>query len=114
MENNAASGPDKINAYAIKKLPSTHAILVNAFVDAFENNKPLPDWLVKRKIMLLPKKQEAGITKNYRPIACLNITYKLYTSLLNKFLENHSTTNNIITMEQARGKKHSWGCAEQL
>ena len=42
-------------------------------------------------------------------IACLNITYKLYASLLNKFLENH-----CMTMEQAGEKKHSWGCADQL
>ena len=114
MKNNGAPGPDKINAYAIKKLPSTHTFLVNAFVDAFDNNKPLPNWLVKGKTILLPKNQETGIAKNYRLIACLNITYKLYTSLLNKFLENHCTTNNIITMEQAGGKKHSWGCADQL
>ena len=82
MKNNGAPGPDKINAYAIKKLPSTHKFLVNAFVDAFDNNKPLPNWLVKGKTILLPKNQETGITKNYRPTACLNITYKLYTSLL--------------------------------
>ena len=115
MKNNGAPAPDKINAYAIKKLPSTHTFLVNAFVDAFDNNKPLPNWLVKGKTTKkLPKNQETGIAKNYRPIACLNITYKLYTSLINKFLENHCTTNNIITMEQAGGKKHSWGCADQL
>ena len=74
MKNNGAPGPDKINAYAIKKLPSTHTFLVNAFVDAFDNNKPLPNWLVKGKTILLPKNQETGIAKNYRPIACLNIT----------------------------------------
>ena len=104
MKNNGAPGPDKINAYAIKKLPSTHTSLVNAFADAFDNNKPLPNWLVKGKTILLPKNQETGIAKNYRPIACLNITYKLYTNLLNKFLENHCTTNNIFTMEEAGGK----------
>ena len=87
-----------------KKLQSTHTFLVNAFVDAFDNNKPLPNWLVKRKTILLSKNQEIGIAKNYRPIACLNITYKLYTNLLNKFLENHCTTNNIFTMEEAGGK----------
>ena len=54
--------------------------------------------------MLLPKKLETGITKNYRSIACLNITYKLYTSLVNKFPGNRCTTNNIITMEQAGGR----------
>ena len=59
MKNNRARGPDKINAYAIKKLPSTHSFLVNAFVDAFENNKPIPDLLVKGKTKLLPKKQES-------------------------------------------------------
>ena len=114
MKNNGAPGPDKINSYTIKKLSSTHPFLVNAFVHAFENSKPLPDWLVKRRTILLPKNQETGIAKNYRPIACLNITYKLYTSLLNKFQENHCIINEIITMEQAGGKKHSWGCADQL
>ena len=43
MKNNGASDPDKINAYAIKKLSSTHPFLVNAFVDTSENNKPLSD-----------------------------------------------------------------------
>ena len=74
MKNNGAPGPDKVNAYAIKKLPTTHTFLVNAFVNAFDNNKPLPNWLVKGKTILLPKHQETGIAKNYRPIACLNIT----------------------------------------
>ena len=77
MKNNGAPGPDKINAYTIKKLSNTHPFLVNAFVHSFENNKLLPDWLVKGKTILLPKNQETGIAKNYRPIACLNITYKL-------------------------------------
>ena len=80
MKNNRAPGRDKIIAYAIKKLPSTHLFWVNAFVQAFENNKRLPDWLVRLRTMLLPKNQETGIKKNYPPIACLNITYKLYTS----------------------------------
>ena len=43
MKNNGAPGPDKINGYAFKKLSSTHPFLVNAFVQAFENNKLLPD-----------------------------------------------------------------------
>ena len=55
MKNNGTPGPDKINAYAIKKLPRTYT-----------------------------------------------------------FLENHCTTNNVITMKQAGGKKYSWGCADQL
>ena len=52
--------------------------------------------------------------KNYRPIACLNTMYKIYTGILNVFIEDHCSTNDIITLEQAGGKKGSWGCSDQL
>ena len=68
---------------------------------------------MKGKTILLPKNQVTEAAKNYRPIACLNITYKLYTSLLNTFLEDHCAVNIIITVE-AGGRKHSWGCTDQL
>ena len=84
------------------------------FVHTFENNKSLPDLLVKGRTILIPKNQETGIAKNYRPIACLNVTYKRYTSLLNKFLENQVISNYIIIMEQTEVNKQSWACADQL
>ena len=34
--------------------------------------------------------------------------------MLNQFLVDHCTTNNIITTEQAGGEKQSWGCTDQL
>ena len=40
--------------------------------------------------------------------------YKIYTGIINNFLEEHCSINDIITLEQARGKKGSWGCADQL
>ena len=68
---------------------------------------------MKGKTIFLPKNQVTEAAKHYRPIACLNITYKLYTSLLNTFLEDHCAVNIIITVE-AGGRKHSWGCTDQL
>ena len=38
---------------------------------------------------------------------------KINTSCINMFLENH-VLHNIITNEQARGKKGAWGTTEQL
>ena len=64
--------------------------------------------------MLLPKNERTQEAKSYRTIACLNIMYKLYTSCLSSFLCNHCETNNIITPEQAGGKKKVWGTTEQL
>ena len=73
-----------------------------------------PDWLATSKTILLPKSDLTHEAKNYRPIACQNIMYKIYTGIINNFLEEHCSINDIITLEQARGKKGSWGCADQL
>ena len=44
----------------------------------------------------------------------LNIVYKLYTSCLYIFLQNHCEVNEIITFEQAGGGKSVWKCTEEL
>ena len=65
--------------------------------------------------ILLPKNTETQNAKNYRPIACQNVTYKLFTGIVYTFFEDHCTSNNIITMEQGGGgEKGSWGCTDQL
>ena len=71
-------------------------------------------WLSTVRTSLLPKNKETHIAKNYRPIACLNIMYKLYTSCLNSFISDHVYKNNIITQEQTAGKRGVWGTLEQL
>ena len=40
--------------------------------------------------------------------------FKLYIGILASFVNKHCNENNVITKEQAGGKKDSWGCAEQL
>ena len=74
----------------------------------------VPDWLVTSMTNILPKNADTHLAKNYRPIACQNTTYKLYTGMLNHFLYDHGSTNNIITVEQEGGKKEVWGCTDQL
>ena len=74
----------------------------------------LANWLTLARTILLRKSQDTKNAKNYRSIACLSIVYKLYTSCLNIFLQNHCEVNNIITSEQAGGKRSVWGCTEQL
>ena len=114
MPNNKAPGRDCIIAYWIKNLTSLHVQLRERMSEVWDGKTELPSWLIQLKTTLLAKNSETKNAKNYRPIACLNITYKLYTGILNQFLEDHCVTNSIIAVEQAGGKKGSWGCADQL
>ena len=54
---------------------------------------------------------ETTQAKYYCPIACQNITCK---QMINPYIIDHCTTNNVITSEQARGKQRSWRCTDHL
>ena len=114
IPNSKAPGADKITGYWIKKLTALHNPLFTLLRKTQRGEIEMPAWLIRSKTILLPKNSETNQEKNYRPIACLNTTYKLYTGILNSFIQDHCTTNDIITIEQAGGKKGSWGCPDQL
>ena len=114
MKNNGAPGNDRIRCYWIKKLTSTHPYILTEFNKIYEDEMLFPDWLATSKTILLPKNDLTHEAKSYRPIACQNIMYKIYTGVINIFLEEHCSINDIITLEQEEGKSGSWGCADQL
>ena len=45
--------------------------------------------------MLLPKTKDLTDKKNYRPITCLNTSYKLLTGLVGKYMREHTMENDI-------------------
>ena len=98
-------GPDLTTCLWYKKLSSFIPFTTNLFERSLNNIETIPDWLAQSKIVLLPKNEQTQEAKSYRPTTCLNIMYKLYTSCFNSVLCNHCGTNNIITPEQACGKK---------
>ena len=114
MHLGKSPGRDLIIGYWFKKLTCYIEPLANLYQNTFEGLKTLPDWLILAKIILLPKNEHTQAAKNYRPIACLNLIYKLYTSCLNDFLEHHYRINNIVTVEAAGGKNGLWRTTEQL
>ena len=114
MRNNGSPGNDLTSTYWIKKLTSTHKPLVCQFNMVYEQNGTLPEWLVSGRTVLLPKSSKTAQAKNYRPIACQNITCKLFIGMINSFIIDHCTTNNIIMPKQAGGKQGSWECTDEL
>ena len=70
--------------------------------------------LLTSKTILLAKNSETRNPMNSRLIALQNTTYKIYTAILTDFIMDHCKQNKIITIEQAAGKRGSWGCTDQL
>ena len=109
-----APGRDVVVGFWYKKLDYYRENFVTLLQNTYDGEIDLPDWLSLAKTTLTPKNENTHTVKNYRPIACLNIMHKIYTSYLNIFLQEHCIRNNTITPEQAGGKPQVWGCIEQL
>ena len=114
IQINKAPGSDLINGYWYKNVASYRDQLSILFNQQVHFDSPLPRWLSATHTVLLPKSTETHIAKNYRPIACLNIMYKLYSSCISQYLMDHVYKNNIVTPQQAARKKMVWGTVEQL
>ena len=114
MPNNKAPGTDSIVAFWLKNLTCLHKSFLLHLQEIFSGMQQIPDWISTSRTILIPKNQETHLPNNFRPIACQNIMFKAYTSIVNTFLDDHCTSNGIIATEQAGGKKGSWGCTDQL
>ena len=114
LKPNKAPGRDMITGYWYKQLNFYRSDLTRLYNSTLVNDQVLPTWLSTAKTTLLPKNTDTHIAKNYRPIALLNMMYKIYTSCINMFLKDHVLHKNIITNEQTERKKGIWGTTEQL
>ena len=74
--------------------------MVSLFQKTLIGEYDSPAEIVLAETVLIPKNENTKIAKNYRPIACLNLMYKLYTSCLNLFMQDHYESNKTATDKQ--------------
>ena len=114
LQNGKAPGTDLIVGFWYENLMFYKADLVHIFQDTLKGHKELPSsWLIRARTQLLPKNENTHIAKNYHPITCQNLLFKLYASSINTFVKQHCEINNFVNTEQG-GKQGVWGCLEQL
>ncbi len=95
-----APGRDAISAFWWKKFPRTTNLLWGLFTEVFRGNSNLPEWFVRGRTLIIPKKGCSGDPDQYRPITCLNTGYKLFTAGITAELRAHCEVNNILPHEQ--------------
>lgn len=109
-----APGPDAIKAYWWKAFPSAKEWLRGFIGDVLNGSRSVPRWMVKGRTVLIPKPGCEGKPEQYRPIACLNTSYKLLTSIIAHHLSKHVVEKNILPDEQFALRKGRRGCIDAL
>ena len=72
------------------------------------------EWLTAGVTYLIPKNENTGNPKNYRPVTCLPMTYKLLTSIISKRMQKYVDTENLLPKEQKGCSSETKGCKDQL
>ena len=109
-----APGPDKIHGWWHRAFPRMNSLLRDKMWDVMDGLEPMPEWMVRGKTVLIPKEGCSGKADQFRPIACLNTSYKLFTGALANKLSKHVFRLGILPAEQKAFRKETRGCLDAL
>ena len=113
-KNWTAPGSDGIQNYWWKKFTSTWRPLCRVMNNWKLNRSSIPKWLPEGRTVLLPKTNDLSSVRDYRPITCLNTSYKIYTGLIGNYMKAHAITNNIWDEAQLGTMESVLGTVDHL
>ena len=79
-----------------------------------QDGSVIPVWFPVVRTILIPKSSDTTVPKNFRPITCLNVLYKLWTACLTELLMTHCTVNDILHPAQKGYARNQLGCTDHL
>ena len=107
-------GPDKIQDFWLKSFTAVQGVLATVLNECKEVGD-VPGWLVERRTILVMKDSKNGTeVGNYRPIACLNLIWKLLTGIISDKTYDHLEENKLLPEEQKESKRKCQGRKYQL
>ena len=94
-----APGRDQIPNFWLKQLTATHKHTAEIFNKLIEEDF-ITEWLTAGVTYLIPKNEYTRNLKNYRPVTCLPMTYKLITSIISRLMQKYMDNENLLPKEQ--------------
>ena len=114
MSNWTAPGPDMLFAYWLKAFPTMSGHLRGLLLGILNGELALPQWFVTGRTVLVPKEGCTGQPDQFRPITCLNTSYKLLTGTVTAILYEHVEKRGLLPEEQKALRKGRRGCLDAL
>ena len=93
---------------------SVHVFLCAAFHRFLLGDEVLPKWFPVGSTLLIPKSSDLSNPKNYWPIPCLNIVYKMWTGCLTTLMLEHCECHRLIHPAQKGCSRGQCGCVDHL
>ncbi len=109
-----APGLDKIHGFWHKAFPRINSLLRDCMWKIMDGINEMPDWVVRGRTVMIPKDGFIGRADQYRPITCLNISYKLMTATLAGIILEHASKCEALPREQKALRKGTRGCLDAL
>ena len=106
--------PDKIQGYCLKSFTAVHEFLATVLNESIEVRE-VPEWLVEGRTILVIKDSKKGTeARNYKPIACLNLIWKLLTEIISDKTYDHLEENRLLSEEQKGTRRKYQETKDQL
>ncbi|CAL4127218.1 unnamed protein product, partial [Meganyctiphanes norvegica] len=101
LKDKKAPGPDKIVGEVYKDIiqrKKCRDVLLKCLNQVLDEEEVPESWVISQTKMI--KKIKKPSTRDFRPIALLNVSYKIYMSFIREEIENHLRRNNQIRDNQ--------------
>ena len=108
------AGPDKIQGFWLKSFAAVHEVLATV-LNEYLKVGDVPGWLVEGRTILVMKDSKKDTEMvDYRPIACLNLIWKLLTGIISDKTYDHLKENKLFSEEQKGSRKKCQWTNDQL
>ena len=117
IPNWKAPGNDKIQGYWIKYAKTFYPLLTTIFQKWMDEPGSIPPEYLEGNTILVYKSGDSKDPANYRPITCMNVITKIFTSVMRMKIEAYMSTNNMkkqLTPNQLGLKRGSLGAKEGI
>ena len=113
-KNWTAPGKDGIQNYWWKTVKTAQKALTRAFERMKNDNNLIPVWWPTGRTVQIPKTKDLSNEQKYRPITCLNTSYKIMTGLIGKYMREHALENEVWDAGQLGAVEGVLGTVDQL